>query len=139
VNTLTLIGKQALALAALTFSLIILFHSNALAGEGNVYQVYRGIDLGTSDTPPPKDIFISVGADQGVKKGAVLDVYRKISSFDNLTQKHMGDHMIPVGKLKVIYVDAKTAIARADRFVSVDQEPALMPQAIMIGDVVTTQ
>lgn len=126
--------------ATLAFTLIISFFSSAaLAAEGNVYQVYRGIDLGTSDQQPPKDIFISLGSDQGVKKGAVLDVYRKISSFDNLTQKHMGDHMIPVGKIKVIHTDAKTAIARADRFVSVEQEPALLPQAVMIGDVVLVQ
>jgi hypothetical protein len=140
VNTGLVVGKRAMALAALAFSLYIsFFFSSALAAEGNVYQVYRAIDLGTTDEAPPKDIFISMGSEQGVKKGSVLDVYRKISSFDNLTQKHMGDHMIPVGKIKIIHVDGKTAIARADRFVSVDQEPALLPQAVMIGDVVLTQ
>jgi hypothetical protein len=109
---------------------------SAHAAEYNVYQVYRAIDLGETDQKPPKDIFINMGAEQGLKKGSVLDVYRRISSFDNMTQKHMGDHMIPVGKIKIIHTDDKTAIARADRFVSIDQEPALLPQAIMIGDVV---
>lgn len=131
--------KTAMAAMLLTFAMSLFFHSRALAVEGNVYQVYRGIDLGLSEQAPPKDIFISLGSDQGVKKGSVLDVYRRISSFDNLTQKHMGDHMIPVGKIKIIHVDAKTAIARSDRFVSIDQEPALLPQAIMIGDVVLSQ
>lgn len=115
---------------------LIGFNTAALAAEYNVYQVYRGIDLGESDTPPPKDIFISAGSTQGVKKGSVLDVYRRISSFDNLTQKHMGDHMIPVGRLKVIHVDEQTAITRLDKFVSSDSEPSLLPQAVMIGDVV---
>lgn len=115
-----------------------LFGTRALAAQTDytVYQVYRGIDLGEGAAPPPKDIFVSIGASQGVRKGSMLDVYRRISSFDNLTQKHMGDHMIPVGKIRVIHVDDRTAIARADRFVSVEQEPALLPQAIMIGDVV---
>ena len=108
----------------------------ANAEEFSVYQVFRTIDLGESDTPPPKDIFISMGSDHGIKKGSVLDVYRRISSFDNLTQKHMGDHMIPVGRIKVIHVDEKTAIARADHFVSIEEEPALLPQVVMIGDVV---
>ena len=117
---------------------VILFSTRALATDTDytVYQVYRPIDLGEGGAQPPKDIFVSIGADQGVHKGSILDVYRRISSFDNLTQKHMGDHMIPVGKIRVIHVDEKTAIARADRFVSVEQEPALLPQAIMIGDVV---
>ena len=107
----------------------------AIEVDHTVYQVYRPIDMGDGN-PPPKDIFVSIGMHHGVKKGAFLDVYRRISSFDNLTQKHMGDHMIPVGRLKVIYADEKTAIARADRFVSLDEEPGLLPQAIMIGDVV---
>jgi hypothetical protein len=104
--------------------------------EYTIYQVYRPIDLGESDVPPPKDVFISMGTDQGVKKGSVLDVYRKVTSFDNLTQKHMGDHLIPVGRVKVIHAEAKNAIARLDKFVSIENEPALLPQAIMIGDLV---
>ncbi len=118
------------------FCEFIVFSSAALANDYTVYQVYRPIDLGEGAGLPPKDIFVNIGADQGVHKGSMLDVYRRIASFDNLTQKHMGDHMIPVGKVRVIHVDGKTAIARADRFVSVEQEPALLPQAVMIGDIV---
>ncbi|MBS1959579.1 MAG: hypothetical protein JST80_08925 [Bdellovibrionales bacterium] len=122
--------------AGAVLAALVGFTSATHAAEINVYQVYRSIDLGESETLPPKDIFISAGSTQGVKRGAVLDVYRRISSFDNLTQKHMGDHMIPVGRLKVIHVDEQTAIARLDKFVSTDSEPALLPQAVMIGDVV---
>jgi hypothetical protein len=120
----------------LLLTLLFSFSTLAQAEDFNVYQVFRAIDLGESDVAPPKDIFINMGAAQGLKKGTTLDVYRKISSFDNLTQKHMGDSMIPVGRIKVIHVDDHIAIARADQFVSVEQEPALLPQAVMIGDVV---
>jgi hypothetical protein len=123
----------ALLLSGLFASSTCCFIAHA---ESTVYQVYRGIDMGDTDRPPPKDIFISMGAGQGLHKGSVLDVYRRISSFDNMTQKHMGDHMIPVGRIKIIYVDDRTAIARQDKFVSIDQEPALLPQAVMIGDIV---
>lgn len=126
-----------ISIAAAVFS-FFLYTSMAVADDYSVYQVYRPIDLGETDVAPPKDIFINMGANQGLKKGSTLDVYRRVSSFDNLTQKLIGDHMIPVGKVKVIHVDEKTAIARADRFVSIEQEPALLPQAIMIGDVVKT-
>jgi hypothetical protein len=110
--------------------------SRALASDFSVYEVFRSIDLGESDRQPPKEIFINMGSLQGVRKGSVLDVYRKISSFDNLTEKLAGEHMIPVGRIKVIHADEKTAIARVDRFVSLEQEPALLPQSIMIGDLV---
>ena len=111
-------------------------YNDTHAAESSVYSVYRAIDLGESEHAPPKDIFIGMGADQGMKKGTVLDVYRRISSFDNMSQKLMGDNVIPVGRLKVIHVDEKTAIARLEKYVSVEQEPALLPQAIMIGDIV---
>jgi hypothetical protein len=106
------------------------------AAEYSVYEVFRAIDLGESDHQPPKEFFINMGSQQGVKKGVVLDVYRKISSFDNLTEKLAGEHVVPVGRIKVIHADDRTAIARLDRFVSLEQEPALLPQSIMIGDLV---
>jgi hypothetical protein len=110
--------------------------SRALGADYAIYQVYRQVDLGTSSVPPPQQIFVNMGAEQGVKKGTILDVYRKLSSFDLLTQKHVGDHMLPIGRIKVIHTDDTTAIARIDKFVSADQEIILLPQAVMVGDVV---
>jgi len=129
-------GKFGLALLIMFFIEINFAQTKVNAAESTVYEVFRGIDLGENDRPPPKDIFINMGSSQGVKKGTMLDVYRKITSFDELTQKLAGDHMIPIGRVKVIHADEKTSIARLDKFVSFDQEPALVPQAIMIGDVV---
>ena len=128
--------KFGLAILLLFLVSLRLPAQSAVASEYTVYQVFRSVDLGESDVQPPKDIFINMGSSQGLKKGVVLDVYRKISSFDNLTQKLAGDHVIPVGRIKVIHTDEKTAIARLEKFVSFEQEPALLPQAIMIGDVV---
>jgi hypothetical protein len=108
----------------------------ASAADHTVYEVYRAIDLGETDRQPPKEIFVDIGSLHGVKKGSVLDVYRKISSFNNLTEKFASDHVVPVGKLRVIHADEKTAIARIERFVSPEQELALLPQAILIGDLV---
>ena len=113
-----------------------IFSPRSVADEFTVYQVFRPIDLGESDTLPPKDIFINMGVEQGVKKGTQLDVYRRVSSFDNLTQKHMGDLVIPVGRVKVIHADTKSSVARLEKFVSIESEPALLPQAVMIGDLV---
>jgi hypothetical protein len=106
----------------------------ALSNEHTVYQVFRPVDLGFENFTVPKDIYVSVGAEDGVRKGAKLDVFRKVASFNHLTQQHVGDHLVPVARVKVIHVDQRTAIARLDQFVSLDKEPALYPQAIMIGD-----
>ena len=110
--------------------------ARALGADYSVYEVFRAVDLGESDRPPPKEIFVNMGSNQGVKKGSVLDVYRKVVSFDNLSEKVGGEHMIPVGRIKVIHADEKTAIARVDRYVSLEQEVSLLPQTVMIGDLV---
>ena len=110
--------------------------SRALAADYSIYQVFRQVDLGTSPVVPPLQIFVNMGAEQGVKKGTILDVYRKLSSFDLLTQKHVGDHMLPIGRIKVIHTDDTTSIARIEKFVSAEQEIVLLPQAVMVGDVV---
>jgi len=130
-------SKFMLSLAIMIFiGTNFVFPKKVRADEFTVYQVFRAVDLGETDHVPPKDIYINMGSNHGVKKGTVLDVYRKIASFDNLTQRLAGDHMIPVGRIKVIHSDEKTSIARLDKLVSFDQEPALVPQAIMIGDLV---
>ncbi len=127
---------RAVALLLLTGIGLSGLFTSARAAEPSVYEVYRSLDLGETEHQPPKEIFVNIGSLQGVKKGSVLDVYRKVSSFDNLTEKLAGEHLIPVGRIKVIHADERTAIARLDRFVSLEQEPALLPQSIMIGDLV---
>jgi len=119
----------------LSVMILALTPNRSLADESTVYQVYRPIDLGLLPEPPPKDIYVNITGHTDVKKGAKLDIYRRVASFDTLTQKHVGDHLIPVAKIRVIYVDEKTAIGRIDQFVSLAQEPALYPQAVMVGDV----
>jgi hypothetical protein len=124
------------ALIGLACIIEMLAPVRALGADYSVYEVFRAVDLGESDRPPPKEIFVNMGSNQGVKKGSVLDVYRKVVSFDNLSEKVGGEHMIPVGRIKVIHTDEKTAIARVDRYVSLEQEPSLLPQTVMIGDLV---
>jgi hypothetical protein len=124
------------ALIGLVSMIEMLMPMRALGAEFSVYEVFRAVDLGESDRPPPKEIFVNMGSSQGVKKGSMLDVYRKVVSFDNLAEKVGGEHMIPVGRIKVIHADEKTAIARVDRYVSLEQEPSLLPQTVMIGDLV---
>ncbi len=105
-----------------------------LATESVVYQVFRPIDLGYGAEPPPKDFYVGLGQKNGLKRGSILDVYRKTASFDAVTQKHAGDHMIPVARIKIIHVENATAIGRLDEYVSMSMEPVLSTQAIMVGD-----
>ena len=58
---------QFVLFSLMFFGFVYNYTHAAETKEFNVYQVYRAIDLGETDHAPPKDIFVSIGSDQGVK------------------------------------------------------------------------
>ena len=109
----------------------------SLAADFVVYSVYRGLDLGNpGEAPPPKDYFVNMGSAQGVREGTVLNVMRKVATYDLLSEKLYRDVTFPIAKIKVIHVENNAAIARLDRMLPTDKTPATNPFAIMIGDAV---
>jgi len=121
---------------------------SAKAAEAVVYSVYQGVDLGeppsssdsTEAKPAPrvpiKDFFINVGSSQGIKTGTVLEVSRKMPTYDLLGEKLYKEIIFPIGTIKVIHVEQGVAIARLDKMLPSDKTPAFAPRAIMVGDLV---
>jgi hypothetical protein len=121
---------------------------SAKAAEAVVYSVYQGVDLGetpaasdSSETKvtqkvPMKDFFINVGSSQGIKPGTLLEVSRKMPTYDLLGEKLYKEIVFPIGTIKVIHVEQGVAIARLDKMLPSDKTPALSPRAIMVGDLV---
>ncbi len=120
---------------------------SAKAAEAVVYSVYQGVDLGeppvipeSSEAKPPpapkKDYFINVGSSQGIKPGTVLEVSRKMPTYDLLGEKLYKEIVFPIGSIKVIHVEQGVAIARLEKMLPSDKTPAFSPRAIMVGDLV---
>jgi hypothetical protein len=121
---------------------------SAKAAEAVVYSVYQGVDLGEAPVPsdapetkpapkaPIKDFFINVGSSQGIKPGTVLEVSRKMPTYDLLGEKLYKEIVFPIGTIKVIHVEQGVAIARLDAMLPSDKTPAFSPRAIMVGDLV---
>ena len=123
------------AIWGIAFSIIAL-PSPVAAAEYVVYSVYRGIDLGTPGETPQKDYYINMGTSQGVHEGTVLNVFRRISTYDLLTEKLFKDVTFPIAKVKVIHAESGVAIARLEKMNAPEKSPSTTPAAIMIGDIV---
>ncbi len=117
----------------------------ATAAEAVVYSVYQGVDLGdpvTSDgrsTAPrvsTKDFFVNIGSSQGIRPGTVLQVSRKMPTYDLIGEKLYKEITFPIATLKVIHAEQGVAIARLDKLLPQDKTPAFSPRAVMVGDLV---
>jgi hypothetical protein len=102
-----------------------------------VYSVFRGISLGTpGEEPSQKDFYVNMGSLQGVKIGSVLEVSRRVSSYDLINEQFYRDVVFPIARIKVIHVEPSAAIARLEKMLPAEKTPVISPKAVMVGDLV---
>lgn len=101
-----------------------------------VYSIYNAIDLGNPGESIKKDYYISMGSDNGVKKGTLIEVNRKNATFDLLAEKLYRDILFPIAHLKVIHVEKHAAVARLQKLLDSNETPTTTPFAVMVGDTV---
>lgn len=128
--------KEACIAGSALFALLGVFPATANSAEFFVYSVYRPLDLGNPGETPQRDYYVNMGSANGLREGATLDVMRKISTYDVLTEKLYRDLLFKVGTLKVIHVEGNAAVARLDKVLPADRVPASSQRGFMIGDVV---
>lgn len=104
------------------------------AADFVVYSVYKALDLGT-EPAPQKDFFVNMGTANGLREGATLDVYRKISTYDVQAEKLYREMTFKIGTVKVIHVEANAAVARLDKILAPEKMPSTY-RAVMVGDIV---
>jgi hypothetical protein len=131
-----IIFTALLAVAAMGF---IAVPQRALAQDFVVYGVFRELDLGNPTEPAQKDYYINMGAAQGLRAGSVVQVSRRMATYDLLAEKLYKDVLFPIADLKVIHVEGNAAIARMDKMLPPEKTPAMFPRAVMVGDVVTSR
>ncbi len=101
-----------------------------------VYSTYRGVDLGGAGENSPRDYYVNMGSENGIRPGSVLEVWRKVPTYDLSSQKLYKDLSFPVARVKVIHVESNAAVARLETFYPPEKSPAVLPRAIMVGDMV---
>ena len=110
--------------------------TRAVAANFVVYSVYQSLDMGNPGEVPLRDYYVNMGSSNGVREGMVLQVIRKVSTYDLLSEKLYRDVEFPIATLKVIHVESNAAIARLDQMLPVDKTPAVANRAVMVGDIV---
>ena len=114
------------------FSTILAFPHTSTA-DLNVIDVRRNIPLADNE-PVYRDYFINAGEGSGLKKNLVVTALRKVSVRDASGAQSYGEVLIPVGKLKIIAVYSKVAVAREWEMISRDEAPLLEQVGVMSGD-----
>ena len=127
--------KFLLAFVIVCLGVLVPFPRGGVASEFRVYSVYRAVALGGSEEPPQKDYYISMGTSHGLQKGSLLQVTRRVASYDLMAERLYRDITIPVAVIKVIHAEPKAAIARLEKMMPSDA-PVTTPRAVMVGDLV---
>jgi hypothetical protein len=123
-------------LTGLLVSALWILVPQASASDAVVYSVYRGVDLGNPGEAPSKDYYVNLGTQQGVENGSILEVSRKLATYDLMSEKLYKEVVFPIATLKVIHAESGVAIARLDKMITQDQVPSFSPRAVMVGDLV---
>ena len=123
--------KSFVALA-LTISSFVL-PSFSHGAEILIADARKNIPL-ADDEPSFKDYYLSGKDLSGLKKNAIVTVVRNINIKDSTGSQSLGDISIPVGQLKVIFIQGKVAVAREHKLFSRLDLPMLEQTGLMIGD-----
>lgn len=121
--------KYALIIFAILLGTVI-----ANADDLRVVEVRRNIPLADAD-PVYKDFYIAGGV-SALKPNMVVKAVRKLGLKDATGTQSVGELNIPVGQLKVIFVQDNLAVAREYKLLSRADLPMLEQHGIMVGDLI---
>ena len=120
----------------LTFiALILSFATTAQSSDFIVTAVIREFPMKSGEALY-KDYYINAGANNGLRSGAYIEAIRKLSAYDNINSKLLGDTQIKIARLQLIHVDKTISVARLVKFYEKDKTPIAGHDAVMIGDVI---
>lgn len=107
-------------------------------GETNAYFVY-GIKTDFMMSEQDKnihDFYVNLGTGHGVKEGTMLDVYRTISTVDDLNKRVSKKISFRIAKLKVIHAEDGVSVARVEEMRPISETPIGEIPAVVVGDTV---
>ncbi|MGZ3712002.1 MAG: hypothetical protein ACXVBE_09605 [Bdellovibrionota bacterium] len=81
-----------------------------------------------------RDVYVNLGTSQGVKIGSSLDVFRTITTVDEINQRVGQNISFKIGRLKVIHAEGNVAVARVDKMLPPEQTPTGSYTNVMVGD-----
>jgi hypothetical protein len=101
-----------------------------------IYSVAHDLPLSNEEKPKAKNYYINMGSVQGLKKGALRDVYRSVMKTDPYETKKKFNYRMKIGELKVIHSESEAAVAVLNKLEEEEDAPIIDVEALMIGDAV---
>lgn len=124
-------------LRILALLLVTLSGMTATAGQGSdffVYSIYRELDMGNPGETPQKDYYINMGSANGLREGSLVDVIRRVSTYDAVAEKIHTEVKYKIATLKIIHVEPTVAVARLNKLIPPSKMPAPVIKGVMLGD-----
>lgn len=113
---------------------IILPAPLSLAAPDNiVFGMKTEIAMSTTDTPR-KDYYMNIGLSQGVKQGTILDVFRSVTTTDDINSRSAQNIVFKVGKVKVIHAENDISVGRIVDILPPNEVPIGAFPTVVIGD-----
>ncbi len=128
--------KKYFELPVLIMVALVFTASMAIANDYVIYSIAQDIPMGNPKEIIRKNYYIDMGKNQGVNKGAVLDVFRVVSVLDPYENKKRFNHKIKVGEVKILHAEESSSIATMSKLENEEDTPVLEIGKLMIGDVV---
>jgi hypothetical protein len=117
----------------LFFLSTLLISQNIWAKSYVIFSLAQDLSMGTENEVIRKNYYVNMGKGQGVKKDAILDVFRIISIQNPYDNKKRVNYKVKIGELKVIHSSDEASIATLNEYEKEDVPVFELPQ-FMIGD-----
>ncbi len=118
-----------------TFTIILFLASfTCIARDHLIFSVTEDLPMGHDNEVIRRNYYINIGANQGIEKGAILNVYRVISKANPYDNKKRINYKIPIGQLEVIHSEDESAVAYTKKLYIEVKDPIFEINNFMIGD-----
>ncbi len=102
-----------------------------------IFSVSEDLPMGYENEQLRRNYYVNMGANQGLEKGTVLNVFRVVSKSNPYNNKKRINYRIPIGKLEVIHSEDESAVAYVKQLNMNIKDPIFEINNFMIGDHVT--
>jgi hypothetical protein len=97
-----------------------------------IFSMTQDLPMGAENEVIRKNYYINIGAEQGVKSGSILDVFRIISIQNPYDNKKRVNYKVKIGELKVLQASDEASIAMLQKYE--ENTPIFELSGLLIGD-----
>jgi len=122
----------------LFFCFITIFYFNLSAAENyTVYALNQDLPMGEPDEVINKNFFLTIGKEQGVYPGALLDVFRTLFVLNGSNSMERINHRVKIGEMRVIHSENRASVAVMENLLKGEKGLVLQFKGFRIGDEVS--